>query len=332
MNNNDRFVNEALIKITKNLSLDDSKINILINTLYDCVRDYNINFINRESGSLLNYLDLYSQFMQLSNISKNTIKNYIYTLKQLDKFLNKNVQDINIFDLRLFLAHKKEVEKIKDNTLNNIINKIKSFFNFLFDEGYIDVNPVKKLKKIKEPKRIKKALSTIDLEKIRQCCKSSRDRAIVEFAFATGLRVSEIVSVDIKHLNMNTNTLKVVGKGDKERTVIFSDRTKYYLEKYLKERKGHSEALFVSSRFPFTRIGSRAIEKTIKKIKEKADIDIPVTPHTFRRTMATTMLRSGADITSVQQLLGHTNLNTTLVYLDLDFDDVMYQYNKCMGL
>lgn len=335
MNNNDRFVNEALVKITKNLDLDDSKLNILLNTLYDCVRDYNIYFTNRANGSFEDYLDLYSQSMQFLNLSANTIKNYIYTLKQLDIFTNKSVQDINIFDLRLFISHKKETEKVKINTLNNIINKIKSFFGFLFDEGYIESNPSTKLRKIKEPKRIKKALSTIELEELRNGCKDDLERALVEFLYSTGMRISEVVKLNLSDLNYNNKSIYVVGKGDKERNVLFSDKAKYYLDKYLKFRRDKnidSEALFCANRKPFSRLGARAIQQRLKKIKDRQLIKAEVTPHTLRRTMATNLLCAGADITTVQALLGHVNLSTTQLYAQTNFANVQNQYRMCIDL
>lgn len=153
--------------------------------------------------------------------------------------------------------------------------------------------------------------------------------------YSTGMRVSEIVELNISDLDFDKKTIFIVGKGDKERKVLFSDKSKYYLEKYIKARADkniNSDALFCANRKPYGRLGVRAIEKRLKKIKDRQLMKVEVTPHTLRRTMATNMLSAGADITTVQFLLGHVNLSTTQLYAQTSFANVQNQYLRCIDL
>lgn len=180
---------------------------------------------------------------------------------------------------------------------------------------------------MKEEKRLKHSLDEVVFEHIRLNCKNSRDRAIVEFLYASGLRVSELVSLNRYDIDPNTNSLKVIGKGNKERVVIYSDIAKFYLQKYLSERKDDNDALFVSTKKPYNRLSTRGVQKIFEKIKKELGLSGDLSPHILRHTFAT-RLAATADITTVQKLLGHTNIDTTLIYAELSDDKVAYEYKK----
>ena len=171
---------------------------------------------------------------------------------------------------------------------------------------------------------MRKSLNDVNLEQVRLACDNKRDRALIEFTYSTGLRVSELVKLDINDLDFTSNKLSVVGKGNKERNVMFSDIAKFYLEQYLNERKDYNTALFVGIKKPYNRMSKRAIEKRFEKIKEKLNVK-KLYPHLLRHTFAT-KLASTADITVVQKLLGHTNINTTMLYAEVNEDKISYQY------
>lgn len=154
----------------------------------------------------------------------------------------------------------------------------------------------------------------------------------MEFAFATGMRVSEIKNTNISDLDIANNRIITIGKGDKEREVYFSDKTKFYLDRYLKTRTDDNKALFVTLKKPYARLSTRTIEKIISDIKIKAGIDAKVTPHVLRHTMATKMIEGGADITTVQTILGHKNVTTTQIYAETSMDKVKYQYKQCLNV
>lgn len=329
MSDNSKFVVDAFKNISSSLNLDRHQKNILANALHLCTKDCEVNYIEPVCGSFEEILQEYCDSLDMDGLAKDTIKNRRYTLREMDRYLHKNIEDIDISDLRSYLNYKRQ--KVQPNTINNLIAKISAFFTWLYEEEYIDKNPAKKLRKVKEPSRITKVINSVNLEKMRENCKNNRDRAILELAVATGLRVSELRNLNVSDLNFQTNRIRIVGKGNKERIVMFTDKVKYYIIKHLETRRDrNSDILFASVKEPFGRLGVRRIEIIVKDLKNVCEIPDKVTPHSFRHTMATTMIQSGADITTIQKLLGHSNINTTLIYANVDLDTLEYQYKKCM--
>ena len=242
---NERFIIKAVTNISKEFGFNVIQERALVNVLYKCTNNVEMYITAEEEGDFYTYIDLYLKGKQLEGLSQTTLKNKRYTLLELNSYLSKNIENITLADLKMYILYKQS--KCKAATLNNIIISIKDFFNTLCFEGYIDNNPSHKLKKIKEEKRLKHPLDEITFEKIRLNCKNSRDRALIEFLYSSGLRVSELISLNKSDIS-NTNTIKVIGKGNKERIAIYSDIAKFYLEKYLSERKDNNEALFVSNK------------------------------------------------------------------------------------
>lgn len=215
------------------------------------------------------------------------------------------------------------------STVNTMTSNLKSFFNWMELEGYIEKNPARRVKQIKLPKRLRKSLTADELERLRDACETTRERTIIEFIFATGCRVSEVVDVNIADLDSNNNSIRIIGKGDSERVVYFSPKAKLYLQKYLLERPDNGcEALFTTIRYPHTRLGKRSIEKEVSKVAIRAGINKNVFPHLLRHTMATLGLKSGANIGTIQKLLGHTIPATTQIYAELSQEDVKHEYNQ----
>lgn len=322
VNYNERFITKAVREISDQFGFNVIQQRSLSNILYKCTQNVEMKLLHEEDGDFLTYIDIYANSMRLEGLSEETIKNKCYTLKALDRYLEKDITKISVADLKMYILNKQTT--CKSNTLNTIITTIKSFFNFLYDEGYLDINPSRKIKKVKEEKRLRKSLNDVNLEQVRLACDNKRDRALIEFAYSTGLRVSELVKLDINDLDFTSNKLSVVGKGNKERNVMFSDIAKFYLEQYLNERKDDNTALFIGIKKPYNRMSKRAIEKRFEKIKEKLNVK-KLYPHLLRHTFAT-KLASTADITVVQKLLGHTNINTTMLYAEVNEDKISYQY------
>jgi len=328
--NNEKFITKCVCEINKVLDMPIIEQQQILDIMYKCTSNYDIYEIEEEESSFIELVNLYLQTKRIEGLAHDTLKNRYYVLRELDNYINKSYSKITIADLRMYILHKQE--KLKVTSVNGIITQIKTFFAWLVDEDYIEKNPAKKLKKSKEPIRLVKSLNTVNLEKLRINCTKDRDRAIVEFAFATGMRVSEIKEVNIKDLDMSNNCVITIGKGDKERKTYFSDKTKFYLERYFKTRTDNNKALFVSVRKPYERLSSRAMQDIIFKIKKKAGIEAKVTPHVLRHTMATKMIEGGADITTVQALLGHQNITTTQIYAETSMDKVRYQYKQCLNI
>ena len=328
--NNEKFITKCSCEICKALDLSLEDQQKVLDTLYKCTVNYEVYEIKEDTESFMELVSLYIQTKKIEGLAEGTLKNRYYLLRELDDYLHKSYDKISISDLRMYILHKQETARA--TTINGIITQIKIFFSWLQDEGYIDKNPASILKKSKEPIRLVKSLDTINLEKLRISCDKDRDRALVEFAFATGMRVSEIKNTNISDLDIANNRIITIGKGDKEREVYFSDKTKFYLDRYLKTRTDDNKALFVTLKKPYARLSTRTIEKIISDIKIKAGIDAKVTPHVLRHTMATKMIEGGADITTVQTILGHKNVTTTQIYAETSMDKVKYQYKQCLNV
>lgn len=327
---NEKFITKCSCEICKALDLSLENQQKVLDTLYKCTVNYEVYEIKEDTESFMELVSLYIQTKKIEGLAEGTLKNRYYLLRELDDYLHKSYDKISISDLRIYILHKQETARA--TTINGIITQIKIFFSWLQDEGYIDKNPAIRLKKSKEPIRLVKSLDTINLEKLRISCDKDRDRALVEFAFATGMRVSEIKNTNISDLDIANNRIITIGKGDKEREVYFSDKTKFYLDRYLKTRTDDNKALFVTLKKPYARLSTRTIEKIISDIKIKAGIDAKVTPHVLRHTMATKMIEGGADITTVQTILGHKNVTTTQIYAETSMDKVKYQYKQCLNV
>lgn len=260
-------------------------------------------------------VDMFLAAKNLEGLSPITLSGYLMELKMFCEFTNKAIVLINTSDIRRFLASNKSWSI---GTVDKKLSVFKSFFGWLVEEELLLRSPAAKIKSPKKPKRLPKSLNVEELEIVRESCKSERERALVEVLYSTGCRLTELSNLkvsDINHQNMSTN---VIGKGDKERTVFFSFKAMYHLNRYLKNRKENinekSDYLFIRERRPFTRLSVRSIQRAIDKIEERIDISKKLTPHVFRHTFATLGMENGADLAVMQDLLGHENPSTTLIY------------------
>ena len=205
-------------------------------------------------------------------------------------------------------------KKYVDTSLENKVDKING-------KGLSTVDFTKSYEtKLKGLENYNDAKVKEDIERLRINCRTIRERALVEFLLATGMRVSEIQKVNVSDLNFDSNKLKTLGKGNKERVVLFNDRCKLYIKEYLNKRAAADIALFVSERSPYKRLSVRAIQKILKNISLRKDFEYSVFPHKLRHTFATNMFRQGADLKTVQFLLGHKNISTTQIYVHVDDD------------
>ncbi len=328
MQDKERLIVNLYKRIDTQLNLDEITMETLLDILYSEFNHYEIQYTEPISGDFSQVIQEYADNLRIQNIKESTIENRLYTLYEVNRVVNKNIEDITIFDLRTYLTHKKEVNA--PSTINNLIRAIKAFFTWLYEEEYINSNPSRKLKKVKEPKNITKVIDPIEIEEIKENCANDRDRAIIELFLATGLRVSELIEINVSDIDFSTNHIIVRGKGDKERTIIFTEKCKYYILKHLSSRKDtESDILFASLRVPHNRLKTRAVQNIIHDIKNTIHINHKLSPHCFRHTMATNMLQSGADVTVVQKLLGHANINTTLIYAAVSMNIIDNQYKKC---
>lgn len=271
-------------------------------------------------------IQIYIASKRLDGLSEKTLKNYNYELIKFASCLVKPISTVTAIDLRMYIAAR--CKNMKASSTNGQITILKSFFSWLFDEEYIPKNPMSKIKQTKEPKRVRQPLSDEEIELLRQACRTNREMAIVEFLISTGCRLAEIVGINISDIDWHEMSLLVIGKGNKQRKVYFNVKTKILLQNYIKSRKGDDPALFTSIRFPFKRIGNRAIEREIDKITKRAGFDKSVYPHLFRHSFATHNINSGMPLHIIQALMGHESTSTTLVYAKLNEENIRHEYKK----
>ena len=215
---------------------------------------------------------------------------------------------------------------MKDVSLNNQRTYICAFYKWLVDNDYLTKNPCANIKVIKHEKHTRHSLSGIDMEKLRDACENERDRALIEFLYATACRCEELVNVKISDVDFDSKEVLLFGKGRKERISYLNARAVVAIQKYLEKRKGNSEYLFCKQRAPYSKLTTRTIEKEITKIGEKAGVS--VSPHIIRHTTATDAIGKGMPIEQVQRLLGHESISTTLIYAKVSQKNVKNGHEK----
>ncbi len=289
--------------------------------------DQNNNLSDVDNHVLLNS---FLSAKEIEGCSLNTIQYYRKLLTPMLKHIDKRVDNISTDDLRGYMMEYKSQKGLSKVSVDNIRRVFSSFFTWLENEDYILKNPVKRIHRIKMPRVVRDTLNDENIESIRQCCGNIRDLAIVDLLFSTGIRVGELVNLDIKDINFNERECVVWGKGDSERLVYFDARCKLHLNEYLETRDDDNPALFVSFRRPYTRLGINGVELRLKKIGEKCGIP-KLHPHLFRRTMATNAIDKGMPIEQVQKLLGHMQIDTTLMYAMVNQANVKIAHKRYIG-
>jgi integrase/recombinase XerD len=329
---------EITVKIITRIQAlhQDFNVQMVRGIIEDVLYDYNITAAEKSLALLddmQDYINLYIASKRLDGLSELTLYNYRIHLNRFAAFVRKDVTKVEPMDLRRFLAAYSTQAKIKKSTLSTTISTLKSFFNWLVDQEYIEKNPMRAIKSTKTDKRVRQSLSSEELERLRDACQDDRERATVEFFFSTGCRVSEVASVVIGDINWAEMSLLVIGKGNKQRKVYFNPRAKLYMQRYLTGRtNNHDEyPLFAGERMPHGPLTRNGIERMIKRIADQAGIKRPVYPHLLRHTMGTMALRAGASLSTIQALLGHEDTGTTSVYARTDDETVRAEYTKHMA-
>ncbi len=195
------------------------------------------------------------------------------------------------------------------------------------EEDYIIKNPTRRIHKIKTEKLVKETYSDEILERLRNKCDNIRNLAIIDLLSSSGMRISELVNLNIEDINFENKSCIVFGKGKKMREVYFDGKAKLHLQEYLNSRKDDNKALIVSRYKPYKRISYRGIERMLKRLGEEIGIH-KVHPHKFRRTLATRAIDKGMPIELVQHLLGHTKIDTTLHYAMVNQSNVKISHRK----
>lgn len=268
-------------------------------------------------------------------LTQKSLSYYKTILGKALKTFNKHIKDITTNDVRAYIVSLK-LSGCNECTQNNERRVLSSFFKFLLAEGEITSNPMLRVNKIKESKKLKKALSEMELESLRINAKSLRDKAIIEFLYSTGCRVSEMCALDIKDVDLEKGEVVVFGKGKKYRTAYLTPRCTLYLQEYLNKRTDNLPYLFTNispeqlerhKLIPLGRLRAGLVEQMLRKLGRRLGIE-NVHPHRFRRTCATMALHRGMPIDQVRLMLGHENLQTTTIYAEESSEVVKQSHQK----
>lgn len=280
--------------------------------------------------SYLQYLQLFLVRKKTEGKSVRTLEQYQLHLNKLLQYLNKPLDKITEDDLFLYLAWYQKTRNVSNTYLDNMRLVFSSFFTWCNNKGYISKNPTIGLEPIKSEKKIKKPFSDEELEKLRRVCVQERDIALIEFLYSTGVRASELVAINRNDIDFIGKTVVVFGKGSKEREVYLTASAVLHLKEYLNSRNDDNEALFVTTRKPYNRLTVAGLEHVIKNLGKLAGVE-HCHPHRFRRTMATNVLRKGAPLEEVKELLGHTKLDTTMIYCSVNRENVKHTHQRLMS-
>ena len=265
------------------------------------------------------------------NRQSNTLKQYTREIYNMLNFLGKRLEDITGMDLRYYYGIMREQRGIKMSTMQTRLHYLSSFWDFLITEELVHSNPVKKVGLLKLEKTIKRPYSAEEMEALRTGCSTIRDRALVEFLYSTGVRVSELVALNVGDIEMGKQELIVYGKGSKERKTYLTDSAKFYLRRYLQTRSGEdnlqSRPLFVTSGSPHERLSVPGIQYMLRNLGNRTGVK-GVHPHRFRRTIATDLLGRGMPIEQVKEFLGHEKLDTTMIYCTVKTESVQASHKK----
>lgn len=264
------------------------------------------------------------------NRQDNTLKQYSREILNMLDFLGKRIEDITGMDLRYYYGVMREQRHIKMSTMQTRLHYLSSFWDFLITEELVHSNPVKKVGLLKIEKTIKKPFSAEELEALCVNCSNLRDRALVEFLYSTGVRVSELAALNVGDIEMGRQELIVYGKGSKERKTYLTDSAKFCLRRYLQMRQQDSLAdqpLFVTLDKPHDRLTVAGIQYMLRQLGHRAGVK-NTHPHRFRRTIATDLLSRGMPIEQVKEFLGHEKLDTTMIYCSVKEESVQASHRK----
>lgn len=324
--------------IARTVGIDDEQARALSNKIALLLKGYVItegttDLVVRESDEDLMMIRKFLMSKKVKGCTERTIEHYTNELRRALPKMAKPLKDITVDDIRWFVADKEFNGNCSRVTCSNTLRVLSSLFQFLSNEGYIQGNPVMKFGAYKVPKQKKEAFTEYEIESMREAIKNPKEKAIFEMLLSTGCRVSELCQ--IKQSEISGNEILVHGKGQKDRIVRMNVKAMKALENYMNSKCQESRDsiwLFPKKEYshkclcPSEHMNKSCVEITIRKVGRALNIEAH--PHKFRRTCATFALRRGMDLMYVSKMLGHDNVQTTQIYLDLDEETMKEQHRK----
>lgn len=273
------------------------------------------------------FIQLFLNAKKIEGCSSRTIQYYQVTIDKMLKRIVTPVRKITTEEIRQYLVEYQQKGKCSNATIDNIRRNLSSFFSWLEEEDYILKSPMNRIHKIKTKQQVKEVISDEAIEKLRDGCGCKRNLAIIDLLYSTGVRVGELVNLNISDVDFEARECVVFGKGDKERRVYFDAKTKIHLQDYINSRTDGNPALFVTLDTPHDRLKISGVEIQLRLLGSRLGLT-RIHPHKFRRTMATRAIDKGMPIEQVQKILGHSQINTTLQYAIVNQSNVKVSHQK----
>ena len=270
------------------------------------------NTLERKNISNEDFLQMFFAAKQIEGCSSRTIKFYKTTLETMFSQIETEVRKITTEEMREYLSEYQKRNNCSNVTIDNVRRNISSFFSWLEEEDYILKSPMKRIHKIKTKKVVKNTISDEAIEKLRDGCKTTRDKAIIDLLYSTGMRVGELVNLNIDDIDLEGRECVVYGKGDKERRVYFDAKSKVHLKEYIDSRADDNPALFVTLNAPFKRLKISGVEIRLRELGRELKVErIHPMP-----------------IEQVQKILGHSQIDTTMQYAMVNQNNVKASHQK----
>ena len=335
MNDYEQMKNQFLVELNSRFPhATNDEIDSVLLALDIAAHNYEID---KKETALVPYvspvpelLKTYLVVKKTEGLSDGTLDNYMRILTSFFNWVQKPPEKVEANDIRMFMYQYQQHRKVSDRTLDKYREMICWFFGWAHTEEYIPRNPGRSVKPIKHETKERVALNQLELEYLRGACENERDKAVLEFLYSTGCRVSELVGVKLSDINWGDKTVHLFGKGKKHRFSFINAKCEVALKDYLSKRKGDSEYLFIGLRYPYEKITKNAIEKVIKDLSARSGVRKTITPHILRHTTATQAVNNGMAIEDVSSLLGHASVNTTMIYAKVSKAKVHSEHTRCV--
>ena len=317
---------EKLVKILNEMAdyLNISQMKKLQETLLKHLAE---NEAKTEEIPNVEYLKMFIDAKQIEGCSERTLQYYRVTIEHMLGSIETPIRKITTDEIRGYLVDYQKVNNCSKVTVDNVRRNMSSFFSWLEEEDYILKSPMRRIHKIKTKQPVKETITDEMIEKLRDNCTCVRDLAMIDLLYSTGIRVGELVGLNISDIDFEERECIVFGKGDKERRVYFDAKAKLHLQEYIDSRNDDNPALFVTLDAPHARLKISGVEIRVRELGRKLNID-KIHPHKFRRTMATRAIDKGMPIEQVQKILGHSQIDTTMQYAIVNQNNVKVSHRR----